>query len=55
MFVKTDTGTPVTRLSGREVIRKYAVANVGKHATSGIVIQMQVIIVAKNLSNKSSS
>jgi hypothetical protein len=36
---------PDTRLSSREVTRKYALKIVVKHANSGTVIQMEVIFL----------
>jgi hypothetical protein len=41
-----------TRLSPREVTRKYTVENMVKHAESETMIQMEVIIYATNLSYK---
>jgi hypothetical protein len=52
MSLTTAIQIPDTRLSQREVIRKYAVKIVVTDVQSATMIQMEVIIYATNLTNQ---
>jgi hypothetical protein len=50
MIIPSAIGAPDTRLVRREVTRKYAVKITVKHAQSGTMIKVEVIIHATHLS-----